>query len=84
MYLESYLIDQLLKIESKLDGCQRSSPFLDSRAVNSVQQDTTTAKVLVLDELLGVFILLFSRFFKELGESLQGDIITIVIGVLQY
>ena len=77
-----YLIDLLLQVESKLYCNQWSVPFLLSRSVQCSQQNTATAKVLVLDELLSVFILLFGRFFEELGESFQSHIVTIEISKL--
>lgn len=60
LYCHLYFIDLLLKLQGKFNGCQGSGPLVDSRRFDLLQNDTATPQVLVLDEFLGMLILLFS------------------------
>lgn len=56
---------------------------MNSRGLDLLQDNTATSQVLVLDEFLGMFALLFSTVLEELGKAFQGNIIPIEIGILR-
>ena len=76
------LVDLLLQVQSELDGGQWSGEFVLGRAVDGRQDNASTTQVLVLDELLGVLVLLLGGLLEELGEAFQGNIVTIVVSSL--
>ena len=78
-----YLIDLFLQIESKFHCSQRWSPFLLSWTVDGFQNNSSSTLILVFNELLSMFMLLFCRILKELMETFQSNVITIVIGSLK-
>jgi len=48
-----------------------------------LENNPASTNILILDEFLGMFIFFLGRLKKKLGESVQGHIITIIIGSLQ-
>jgi hypothetical protein len=61
----------LLELESGLDGVAGRGP-VRLGGLESLEDDLTTAAVLVVDQLLGVLALLLSRLAEELLETGEG------------
>eukprot|EP00095_Tigriopus_kingsejongensis_P003045 maker-scaffold1052_size66809-snap-gene-0.14 protein:Tk03045 transcript:maker-scaffold1052_size66809-snap-gene-0.14-mRNA-1 annotation:"Spz3" len=76
-YIEQRLIHSLLQSEGVLHGVQSTSPLGGGGLGDVMEDNLATSHVLVLDELVGVIMLLICVLAEELGKSLQGHVVSV-------
>ena len=77
--VQQRLVDRLLQLQSGLHRLQAAGPALLDRLGNVLEDDATTAQVLVLHQLLRVLALLFAGGGEELLKAGQGDVVAVEV-----
>lgn len=71
-----HLVDLLLQVQRVLDGSQRRVPLVAGRGIDGLEQDASSAQILVFDQLPGVFVLLLGRVHEKLGQTFERHVVT--------
>ena len=75
----THSIHFLLQPESHLDSIEGALPVV-GRGLRDVQEDDPcSSHVLVLHEVPGVLVLLLGHLLEEVGEAVQGDVVTVKV-----
>ena len=73
----------LFQLKRGFDSTQCRDPVIGLSLGNILEDNASTAHVLVLDELHGMIALLFGVCLKPLGKSRKGNVVTVKVSSLK-